>query len=60
MNTYMFYVETEDGARIEWRGLSQRTAIMMYNLTTKNTRTRHGRDLKRYGWEEIKEVDYHV
>ena len=53
MNKYMFYVETENGARIEWRGLSQRTAVMMYNMTYKANQ-----NLKRFGWEEIKEVDY--
>jgi len=57
MNKYMFYLETENGARIEWRGLSQRTAIMMYNLTYKANMMQN---LKRFGWEEIKEVDYHV
>ena len=52
MNTYMFYVETAEGERIEWRGLSQRTATMMYNLTL---RKRRSGDLKGFGWEVIKE-----
>jgi len=49
MNTYMFYVETKDGSRIEWSGLSQRTAVMMYNMTYKAYKAKQ--NLKCFGWE---------
>ena len=60
MNKWMFYLETENGARIEWRGLSQSTATTMYNITLEHLRITHSykeQHPRCFGCEKIKEVD---
>lgn len=47
MAKYLFYLETDGGERIEWRNLSQRAAVMLYNMTYKSNQ-----NLKCFGWEE--------
>ena len=52
---YTFWIEAENDAQsspspttiVEWRNLTKRTALMMYNATARNCRTN---ELKRYGW----------
>ena len=44
--TYTFYIETLSGERVEWTGLTRRTAVMLHNMTCPNTSP----DLKGYGW----------
>ena len=47
---YVFYVETVDGAALEWRGLTIAQAKNMNAYTRKNTPD----NVKRFGWEETK------
>lgn len=50
MPIYTFYVELEDGQRLEWTGLTQRQAMSMYRLTANNISL--NTSVKGYGWNE--------
>ena len=50
MPIYTFWLEFEDGRRLEWNGLTQRQAIAMYQHTDKNLSIHT--PVKRYGWKE--------
>lgn len=47
---YTFYVETLDGAEVQWCGLTIAQAKAMNAYTRKNTPA----NVKRFGWEEVK------
>jgi hypothetical protein len=49
VSRYRFYIETEDGQTIEWRGLTDRMAKAMYTQTDNHTPS----NVKAYGWEVI-------
>lgn len=51
MPIYTFYVELEDGQRIEWSGLTQRQAMSMYRFTANNISV-YSAPVKGYGWSE--------
>lgn len=50
MTYYRYWLETEDGLRLEWNHLTGHQALTMY----KATEIRGDFKIKRYGWEEIK------
>lgn len=50
MSSYLFWVETIEGERIEWRGLSARQAKSMYASTEKRVPD----SVRSFGWEEAK------
>jgi len=50
MKYYVFWIETDSGERTEWRGLTAKQAMTMYEST--NNRTPYS--VRRYGWEEAK------
>lgn len=47
---YVFWLETNDGERIEWRRLSKSRAEAMYSATDRWM----PENVKRYGWEKAK------
>jgi len=49
MTVYLFFIETDDGERTEWRGLTGKQARDMYALTEK----RQPYNVKRFGWEAM-------
>jgi hypothetical protein len=49
-NKFNFYIETEDGVRVEWRNLTRRQAQSMHAWTENNS-VGVSASLKRYGWE---------
>lgn len=50
MKSYMFWIETVGGERIEWRRLSAAQAKSMYANTEKWLPD----TVHRFGWEEVK------
>lgn len=46
---FLFYITTKEGERIEWRGLSKKDALLMYNTTDK---TRWESVMRGFGWRE--------
>ena len=46
MPLYSFWIETESGERTEWRCLTAKQALSMYNATDK----RLPHNVVRYGW----------
>ena len=47
---YYFWIETQSGERMEWRGLIKRQAGIMYACTSRRTPDQ----INRFGWEEAK------
>lgn len=47
---YLFYIETDEGLRIEWNSLTEDEAKKMYRTTS----TSMPKGVKRFGWEELK------
>ena len=43
---YKFWLETDEGQRVEWRSLSERQARDMYN----RTRASHPDNVRLFGW----------
>jgi hypothetical protein len=48
--SYMFYVETDTGERIEWDALTITRAKRMHAATQTNTPV----NVKTFGWEQVK------
>ena len=49
MTYYRYWLETEDGVRLEWNFLTGHQALTMYNATM----VRGDHKIKRYGWGEV-------
>jgi hypothetical protein len=47
---FLFFIETQDGKKVEWRDLTKTKARQMYSYTDKSQPS----NVARYGWEEVK------
>ena len=47
--SFLFYIEREDGVRIEWTHLTRADAIKMNRITEKSV----DHTVKRFGWKEM-------
>lgn len=48
MKYYVFWIETDSGERTEWRGLTAKQAMTMYEATSNRTPN----SVRRFGWGE--------